>query len=144
MNRDDLTEHEFESIQKGRTLDEIGKDIVDAAYQVHTTMGPGLNEAVYEECMRREFNRRKIPVNCQEQITIEYKGEKLDTYYIADMVVEGRVIVELKAVSEILPIHEAQLLNYLKLTNTRLGFLINFNVELIKNGIRRRKNGYDQ
>ena len=143
MNREDLADNEFESLEKGRTLDEISKDIVDVAYQVHKTMGPGLAEAVYEECLLREFRSRNIHVKCQEPIVIFYKGEQLETYYIADIVVEGRVIIEIKAVKEILPLFEAQLLNYLKLTNTKLGFLINFNVELIKDGIRRRKNGYE-
>lgn len=142
MNREDYTDHELESIKKGRSLDQIGKDVVDAAYQVHKIMGPGLAEAVYQECLEREFRRRQIPFVSQEPITIYYKGEQLVTRYIADLVVEGKVIVELKAVAEFHPIFEAQLLNYLKLTNTGLGFLINFNVELIKDGIRRRKNGF--
>ncbi len=142
MNREDYTEHELESIKKGRSLDQIAKDVVDSAYQVHKIMGPGLAEAVYQECIEREFRRRQIPFVSQEPITIYYKGEQLVARYIADLVVEGRVIVELKAVSELHPIFEAQLLNYLKLSNTKLGFLINFNVELIKDGIRRRKNGY--
>jgi GxxExxY protein len=107
-------------------------------------MGPGLAEAVYAECLLREFRRRNIPVKCQEPITISYKGEQLETYYIADIVVEGRVIIEVKAVKEILPLFEAQLLNYLKLTNTQLGYLINFNVELIKNGMRRRVNNFKE
>lgn len=144
MNREDLAKHELESIQSGRTLDEIGKDVVDAAFHVHKEMGPGLAEAVYQECMEREFHRRNIPFSRQEPITISYKGEELETRYIADLVVEGRVIIELKAVTEFHPIFEAQLLNYLKLTNTRLGFLINFNVELIKHGIKRRMNGFDE
>lgn len=142
MNREDLAENEFGSLQSGRTLDQIGKDIVDAAYQVHKHMGPGLNEAVYQECLERELRSRNIPYTRQELITIQYKGEDLNTRYVADIVVEGRVIIELKSVSEILPIHEAQLLNYLKLTNTQLGYLINFNVELIKQGIRRRVNNF--
>lgn len=129
-------------MQRNRTLDEIGKDIVDSAFQVHITMGPGLAEAVYQECMEREFNRRNIPFSRQEPITISYKGEQLETRYIADLVVEGRVIVELKAVTELIPLFEAQLLNYMKLTNTQLGYLINFNVELIKSGIKRRVNNF--
>lgn len=144
MNRDDYADHELESIKKGRTLDQIGKDIVDAAYQVHKTMGPGLYEAVYQECMERELRSRNIPFSSQEPITISYKGEELKTRYVADLVVEGRVIVELKAVTEVISLFEAQLLNYLKLTGTPLGFLINFNVELIKDGISRRKNGFEQ
>ena len=142
MNKEDYADHELESIRKGRTLDQIGKDIVDAAYQVHRAMGPGLYEAVYQECMEREFRRRNIPFARQEPITIYYKDEELETKYIADLVVEGRVIVELKAVTELHSIFEAQLLNYLKLTGTQLGYLINFNVELIKDGINRRVNNF--
>lgn len=142
MEKDCLSDHEWESIRAGRTLDEIGKDVVDVVYTVHKHMGSGLNEGVYEECLQKEFAKRKIPAVFQEPITIEYCGEQLEKKYVADVLVEGRVILELKAVSELLPIHEAQLLNYLKLTGKELGFLINFNVKLIKDGIRRRRNGY--
>jgi GxxExxY protein len=144
MNRNDIAPHESESLLAGRTLDQIGKDIIDAAFTVHKTMGPGLNEAIYHECLCRELQHRGIPYVSEEVITIEYRGVKLDKRYVADLVVEGRVIVEIKSVSDLLPIHEAQLLNYLKLTNTQLGYLINFNVELIKNGIKRRVNNFKE
>src|SRR3989338_5203262 len=108
MNKEDYADHELESIRKGRTLDQIGKDIVDAAYQVHRALGPGLYEAVYQECMERAFRGRNIPFARQEPITIYYKDEELETKYISDLVVEGRVIVELKAVTELHSIFEAQ------------------------------------
>ena len=142
MNECYFTQNEMDGGKPGRTLDEIAKDIVDVFFTVHKHMGPGLNEAVYEECLMIEFNKRQIPTKFQERITIEYCGQQLEQYYIADIVVEGKIIVELKAVSEILPVHKAQLLNYLKITNTQLGFLVNFNVPLIKNGIHRFRNGY--
>ena len=144
MNRYDLAPNESERIFAGRTLDQIGKDVVDAVFTVHKTMGPGLNEAVYHECLCREFKHRGIPFASHELITIEYRGEELDKKYVTDLVVEGRVIVEINSVAELLPVHEAQLLNYLKLTNTQLGYLVNFNVELIKNGIRRRVNDFKE
>lgn len=136
------TQDEMDSKNAGRTLDEIGKDVVDILFTVHKEMGPGLAEEVYEECLMIEFEKRKITARFQEPITIEYCGQKLKKYYIADILVEGRVIVELKAVSELIPVHKAQLLNYLKITDTQLGYLVNFNVPLIKDGIHRFRNGY--
>lgn len=142
MIKDEYNDFEEESVDAGRTLDEIGRDVVDVLYTVHKEMGPGLAEAVYEECLMLEFAKRNIPVKFQEPITIEYFGVTLKQYYVADILVEGRVIIELKAVSELLPVHKAQLLNYLKLTDTKLGYLVNFWVPLIKDGIHRFKNGY--
>lgn len=140
--KEEYNEYEKESLESGRTLDEIGRDIVDVLYTVHKEMGPGLAEAVYEECVCRELADRKIPFKCQEPIEIEYKGAKLDKRYIADLLVEGRVIVEIKALTQLAPVHEAQLINYLKLTGTKLGYLVNFTVPLIKDGIKRRVNNY--
>lgn len=137
-----LTDHGMESYGAGRQLEDIGKDVVDVMFTVHKEMGPGLNEAVYEECLKIEFAKRNIPVKFREPITIEYCGQILEQTYEADILVEGRVIVELKAVTTLLPVHKAQLLNYLKLTDVILGYLVNFNVPLIKDGIHRFKNGY--
>jgi GxxExxY protein len=142
MIPEDYNKNEKESLEAGRTLDQIGKDVVDCLFRVHFTMGPGLAEEVYEECMCKELTRRGIPFTCQERINIEYDGEPLETYYIADLVVEGRVIIELKAVKELLPVHEAQLINYLKLTSVKLGYLVNFHVAKIKDGIKRRVNNF--
>jgi GxxExxY protein len=142
MIKDEYNEHEEASIKAGRALDEIGRDIVDVMYTVHREMGPGLAEAVYHECVCMEFETRNIPFCSQEPIAIEYKDQPLAARYIADILVEGRVIVELKAVKELLPVHEAQILNYLKLTDTKLGYLVNFNVPMIKDGIKRRVNNY--
>lgn len=142
MHDKERTDHEIESHKAGRQLEDIGRDVVDVLFKVHKEMGPGLNEAVYEECLKIEFAERNIPVKFREPITIEYCGYVLEQSYEADILVEGRVIVELKAVTAILPVHKAQLLNYLKLTDIVLGYLVNFNVPLIKDGIHRFKNGY--
>ncbi len=142
MHGTNSTDHEIESHRAGRHIEDIGKDVVDVMFKVHKEMGPGLNEAVYEECLKIEFAKRKIPVKFREPITIEYCGQVLQQTYEADILVEGRVIVELKAVPVLLPVHKAQLLNYLKLTDTVLGYLVNFTVPLIKDGIHRFKNGY--
>ena len=100
-------------------------------------MGPGLLESAYEKCRCHELELRGIPFERQKELPIEYKGAKLDCGYRLDIVVENRVVVELKACESLLPIHEAQLLTYLKLTKYKLGLLLNFNVALMKNGITR-------
>jgi GxxExxY protein len=136
-----LQEQAEESIKNERTLNDIGTDIVDVAFTVHKHMGPGLYEVVDKECLIKEFTRRKIAIRVEEPINIEYRGEPLEQYYVADIVVEGRVIMEIKAIKELLPVHEAQIINYLKLTKLKLGYLINFHVALLKEGIKRRRNG---
>ena len=119
-------------------LELVGKDVVDAALQVHKAMGPGLMECVYEECMAYELSTsRGLTVERQVELPIRYGVKELQSKLRLDMVVEGCVILELKAVEQLLPLHEAQLITYLKLTGTQLGFLMNFNVPLIKYGIKR-------
>jgi GxxExxY protein len=125
-----------------RDLDELGGEIVDAIYCVHIAMGVGLNEAIYKACLLEELRSRDIVVEEEVKFEIEYKGKKLDKYYFADIVVENSIVLELKSVSELLPIHEAQLMNYLRLAKMKLGYLVNFNVKLIREGIKRRKIGY--
>ena len=121
----------------GADIELLAKKIVDAAYHVHKTIGPGLLESVYEVCLGFELSRRNLVFQRQLQIPIIYDGHKLDAGLRLDMLVEGKVIVELKSVETMIPLFEAQVLTYLKLTNHRLALLINFNVPLIKNGIRR-------
>ena len=111
--------------------------IVDAAYKVHSTLGPGLLESIYETCMEHELRKRDLKVNRQIVLPIVYDGLKLDAGLRIDLLVEDRVIVELKAVENILPVHKAQLITYMKLAGCRLGLLINFNVPIIKEGIKR-------
>jgi GxxExxY protein len=119
-------------------LEGIATQVVDAAYQVHRVLGPGLLESTYEVCLAHELKKRGIHGLRQVDLPVLYDGVRLDVGYRIDMLVENCIVIELKAVDKLLPIHEAQLLTYLKLSGHQLGFLINFNVPLIKNGIRRR------
>lgn len=119
------------------TEEVIGKTIVNAAYAVHTQLGPGLLENVYETCMVYELIKSGLEVKRQPVLPIFYDGELLDDGLRLDILVEDLVIVELKAVENMHPVFDAQILSYLKLADLKLGFLINFNVPLIKQGIKR-------
>jgi GxxExxY protein len=121
-----------------KNFNELTEAIIGAAIEVHRTLGPGLLESTYEMCLCRELGIRGIPFERQVPIPVEYKGVKLDCGYRADIVVDGMILVEIKAMDSLLPIHDAQLLSYLKLGGWKIGLLINFNVELLKNGLRRR------
>jgi len=121
--------------------DTLSREIIGAAIEVHRQLGPGLLETAYEECLCHEFSIRNIVFERQKPLPIEYKQVKLDCGYRLNVVVENLVILELKAVHAIEPIHEAQLLTYLKLSGLKLGLLINFNVAVLKNGIKRIVNG---
>lgn len=116
--------------------------ILDSAIEVHKNLGPGLLENVYEICLCKEFQKRNIKFSKQVLLPVHYKGEKLDCDYRIDILVENEIIIELKAVEIILPVHKAQLLTYLRLTNKNLGLLINFNVDKLINGYTRIINGY--
>ena len=115
----------------------ISEMIVDSALSVHKKMGPGLLEGIYESCLVKEFQKRNIRFERQKQVPVFYGDEPLDEKLRLDLMVEDKVVVEIKAVDELMPIHEAQVLTYLKLTGCEVGLLINFNVKLIKNGIQR-------
>lgn len=117
--------------------DVAARQIVDSAFTVHTTLGPGLLESVYEQCLERELRFRDLMVARQVALPLTYRGEPVDAGFRIDMLVSGLVIVEIKAIEKLLPIHEAQLLTYLKLSGKRLGLLINFNAVRIRDGIRR-------
>lgn len=117
--------------------DRVARTVVDAAFQVHRALGPGLLESTYEACLAQELEDRAIPYTRQVGLPLTYKGLVLETGYRLDLVVDDKVLVELKAVEALLPIHKAQTLTYLKLSGYRLGLLINFNVALIKDGIKR-------
>jgi GxxExxY protein len=110
---------------------------VDAALQVHKALGPGLLESAYEHCLAYELLRRGVPTQRQVALPIVYNGEKLDAGYRLDLVVDGGVAIEIKSVDALAPIHEAQVLTYLKLSGLRIGLLMNFNVVLFKHGLRR-------
>ena len=114
--------------------------IIGAAIEVHKILGPGLLESAYEKCLCHELGLRKIQYENQKELPVEYKGVKLDCGYRLDILVANRVIVELKACETLQPIHEAQLLTYLKLTGIKVGLLINFNVPVLKEGIMRLVN----
>ena len=119
-------------------LDRIGREIVDSAYRVHKELGSGLLEAVYEECMIYDLRRKGLIVEEQVFLPIEFDGKVLARNKLRiDLLVEGEVIVENKAVAEMNPLFQSQLLTYLKISKKRLGYLINYNVPLIKNGIQR-------
>jgi len=119
------------------TENEIAKEVVDAAYRVHTTLGPGLFEIVYEVALTHELKKRALQVIRQQAIPIEYDSIKFDEGFRADVIVEDKVILELKSVEVVSRVHKKQLLTYLRLTDKRLGLLINFGDDLIKNGITR-------
>ncbi len=123
-------------------LNSLSKDILDASIAVHKEMGPGLLESVYQQCLVKELSLRSIKLNTMVAIPLQYKGYSLNKDYVIDILVEDEIIVELKAVEAILPVHEAQIISYLKLADKRLGFLINFNVPLLKNGFRRFVNKF--
>jgi GxxExxY protein len=112
--------------------------IIGAAIEVHKLLGPGLLESAYQVCLQRESELQKIPFVYLVDLPLNYKGIKLDAGYVIDLVYDQRVIVELKAVERVIPVHEAQLLTYMRLTGIHVGLLINFNVPVLKDGIYRR------
>ncbi|MEJ8816907.1 GxxExxY protein [Lacibacter sp. H407] len=115
----------------------LGKEIVDIAYQIHLTLGPGLLEKVYEACFCYELKKREIPFVTQKKVPILYDGIEFEEALKLDILVDDRIIIELKAQENFNPVWEAQLLSYMRLTDKQLGFIINFTVPLIKNGIKR-------
>jgi GxxExxY protein len=116
----------------------LSNEIINAAIEVHKSLGPGLLESAYETCLCHELSLRKIPFDRQYPVPVTYKGVNLDAGYRLDILVDDLVIVEIKAIKKLEPIHEAQLLTYLRLTNKWLGLLINFTVPILKQGIRRK------
>jgi GxxExxY protein len=127
----------MQRIEKRIENENLTEQIISAAIQVHRELGPGLLESAYEACLYHELLLSGLKIERQKVIPIFYKGIKLDVGYRLDLVIEEQVIVEIKAVSELIPVHEAQLLSYLKQVGGGRGLLINFNVKLLKYGIRR-------
>ena len=119
-------------------VNQITGDVIGAAIEVHRHLGPGLLESVYQECLARELMVRGIPFQRERPLPLEYKGVRLECGYRIDLLIAGLVVVEVKAVEAIAPVHEAQLLTYLRLGGWHVGLLINFNVVVLKNGICRR------
>lgn len=125
------------SAAEPRHLDDFSRAIVDSAFRVHSTLGPGLLESVYEECLAYELRKRGLSIMQQVVLSVIYDQLTINSAYRIDLVVADEVLVEVKSAEALLPVHQAQLLTYLKLSKKRLGYLINFNVPVIKSGIRR-------
>ncbi len=121
--------------------DDIGTVIVDSAVRLHKKLGPGLLESVYEAIFARQLEKRGLSVERQVGVSIEYEGEQFGEAFRADLIIENKVIIELKSVEQIKPVHKKQLLTYLRLTGLKVGYLLNFNTDLMKNGITRVING---
>ena len=126
------------------TENAVAKEIVDVAYRMHTALGPGLLESVYEAVLASELQKRGLRFVRQQPIPIVYEGTRFEMGFRADLVVEDKVIVEIKSIAEIAALHKKQLLTYLRLADKRLGLLINFNVPMIKHGITRIVNGLEE
>lgn len=123
-------------------INDITGQIVDAAIRVHSDLGPGLLESVYEACLAHELRKRKLIVENQVTVPVVYEGTTIDTGLRFDLLVEQQVLVELKSVDALLPIHDAQVMTYLRLTGVKIGLLINFNVVRLKDGLKRIVQGY--
>jgi GxxExxY protein len=132
--RADMTEQEY--------LNQLTENIIGSAIEVHRALGPGLLESAYEACLAFELTQRGLKIEQQKPLPLIYRKVKLDCGYRLDLLVENKVIVEIKAVESLAPIHQAQLLSYLKLSGCCVGLLINFNVKVLKNGIRRLVNNF--
>ena len=126
----------------GQELNRLSKEILDASITVHREMGPGLLESVYEECLAEELRLRNIKATSLVELPLIYKGKKLNKDFRLDLLVENEIIIELKTVDKILPVHGAQIISYLKLADKKLGFIINFNVALLKEGFKRFVNNF--
>ncbi|MEO7318745.1 MAG: GxxExxY protein [Chthoniobacteraceae bacterium] len=125
-------------------LEKLGKEVLDSLFEVHRELGPGLLENAYEMALCHEFHLRKLRFERQKPVPVVYKGITLECGFRIDVLVEDEIVLELKSVEALLPIHDAQLINYLRLSDKRIGFLINFNVPRLKDGLRRRVNKLDE
>lgn len=121
-------------------IEKIGRIIVNSAIKVHKALGPGLLESAYQKCLAYEMGKKMVEVRCEVPLPLQYEDVRIDVGFRADMIIENAVIVENKTVEKLAPIHEAQLLTYLKITGMPLGFLLNWNVVLMKDGIKRMVN----
>jgi GxxExxY protein len=129
--------HASSHLRGDHQANEITKRVIGACIEIHRQLGPGLLESAYEECLCHELSTAGLSFERQKPLPVSYKGVKLDCGYRLDLMVAGTVLVELKTVEEILPIHEAQVLTYLKLSGANLGLIINFNVPVLKQGVKR-------
>jgi GxxExxY protein len=124
-------------------INQLTHEVIGAAIEVHRKLGPGLLESAYRKCLCHELTLRGVQFEDEYPLPLEYKGIRLECGYRVDILVDGLVAVEVKSIQALAPIHEAQLLTYLRVGGWRLGLLINFNVEILKNGIRRKIMGYE-
>jgi GxxExxY protein len=143
MSKNILTAEDAESAEV-MNINQLTDAVIGSAIEIHRALGPGLLESTYEMCLCHELSLRQIPFERQKPIPVIYKAVKLDCGYRADLLVDGRLLVEIKSVDTLAAIHEAQLLSYLKLGGWQIGLLINFNVQLLKSGIRRRVLNLDE
>ncbi len=120
-----------------QSLDDLSREVVDCAFKVHRHLGPGYTEKIYEDCFQIEMEDRKIGFQRQYPVQIIYNGRKIPSEFRLDLVVENKILIELKSVDKLTPVFDAQIYSYLKATKLPLGFLMNFNVSLIKDGIKR-------
>jgi GxxExxY protein len=127
-----------------RDINEVTREIIGAAIEVHRQLGPGLLESANFECLCRELILREIPFEYERPLPLEYKGIRLECGYRLDLLVTDSVVVEIKSVEALAPVHDAQLLTYLRIGGWRVGLLINFNVAVLKNGIHRKILGYER
>jgi GxxExxY protein len=118
-------------------FDELSNKVLGCAIKVHRELGPGLLESTYEQCLAYELSRAKIPFKVQVELPVEYKEIRLDCGYRIDLLADDQLVVELKSVDQLMPIHEAQILTYMKLASVKVGLLINFNVTILTKGVRR-------
>ena len=125
-------------------LNALSRIVLDSAFRVHTALGPGLLESAYQGCLLHELRQRRIDVASEVVLPVNYNGVKIDLGYRIDLLIEDEIILELKAIEKLAPIHHAQLLSYLKLSGKKLGFLMNFNVLHLKDGIKRVVNGFPE
>ena len=132
-----LENHEDHEGKRKLEFDELSNKVIGCAIEVHKNLGPGLLESTYEQCLAHQLKIADIPFKLQHPIPVEYKGIKLDCGYRIDLLVDNSLIVELKSVDKVLPIHQAQILTYMKLSRIKIGLLMNFNVKFIKTGIKR-------
>ena len=123
-------------VMKGKDFSDLSNKVIGCAIEVHKTLGPGLLESTYQQCLAHELSINRIEFNIEYPLPVKYKGIFLDCAYRLDFLVEDKIILELKSVEQLKGIHEAQLLTYMKLANIRQGFLINFNVKLLKQGLK--------
>jgi GxxExxY protein len=130
-------EFKFAKEENVADIEEIAKDVVDAAIKVHKALGPGLLESAYQQCHAYELRQRGRKVLTEVTLPLVYEGQKIDVGYRIDTLIDDLVIVEHKTVENLLPIHQAQLLTYLKLSGCKIGFLLNWNVRMMKDGIKR-------